>query len=159
MMSVRNSTIGITFLYALTLIVVTFGVQSAANAKPAINTLGTPGLAIKGYDPVAYFEERRPRKGLVQFTLKHKGVEWRFSSAVNRARFQANPAKYEPAYGGYCAYGVSRGYLVKIEPDAWSIVNGRLYLNYNRQVRATWNKQPEVYIQRANANFSNLINK
>jgi len=139
-------------------IILGFWVQTAY-AKSLINTLGTPGLTIKGYDAVAYFEQRAPRKGSVNHTLEHKGVKWRFSSAENLAKFQANPAKYEPAYGGYCAYGVSRGYLVKIEPDAWSIVSGKLYLNYNRSVRAQWDKRPQLYIKRANAKFEKLVRK
>jgi len=129
-----------------------------ANAKAPINTLGTPGMAIKGYDAVAYFTQGAPRKGYAKYTLRHKGINWRFSSSENLAKFKANPAKYEPAYGGYCAYGVSRGYLVKIEPDAWSIVSGKLYLNYDRRVRRLWNKRQQTYIESANAKFRNLIN-
>jgi len=135
-----------------------FGIP-IANAKPAVNTLGTPGLAIKGYDAVAYFTQGRARKGSANHTLKHKGISWQFASAENLEKFKANPAKYEPAYGGYCAYGVSRGYLVKIEPDAWSIVGGKLYLNYDLRVRSTWNKRPQEYIKRANARFDGLISK
>ena len=90
-------------------------VQSSQSlAKSRINTLGLRGVAIKGYDPVAYFTKGAPVRGSKTHSLKHAGVEWRFSSAENKTAFAANPAKYMPAYGGYCAYGVSRGYLVKI---------------------------------------------
>ena len=130
---------------------------SDTTAKPRINTLGLRGVAIKGYDPVAYFSKGAPARGSKQFSLKHAGVEWRFSSAQNKAAFAANPARYMPAYGGYCAYGVSQGYLVKIEPHAWAIKRGRLYLNYNRSVQRTWSKRPGSYIAKANKKWPRLI--
>jgi YHS domain-containing protein len=132
---------------------------SEAGAKPRINTLGLRGVAIKGYDPVAYFTERAPTRGKKAFSLRHGGVEWRFASAKNKASFAADPQKYMPAYGGYCAYGVSRGYLVKIEPDAWSIRDGRLYLNYDRSVQRTWSKNPARYIAAANKKWPRLVAK
>ena len=130
---------------------------TGATAKPAINTIGSPGLAIKGYDPVAYFDQSGPRVGLAKYTLQHAGVKWRFSSAANKAKFEQNPARYMPAYGGYCAYGVAQGYLVKIEPDAWSIRNGKLYLNYSRKVQSTWSKSPDAYISKADIRWPKLI--
>ena len=135
------------------------GLPSDALAKPRIKTLGLRGVAIKGYDPVAYFVKRAPVKGSKQFSLKHAGAEWRFSSAENMATFKANPAKYTPAYGGYCAYGVAQGYLVKIEPHAWSIKNGRLYLNYDRSVQRRWSKKPSSYIVTANKKWPRLLRK
>ncbi len=131
----------------------------AADAKSPINTIATPGVAIKGYDPVAYFEQGGPRQGQARYALTHKGVTWRFSSAANKAKFAADPAKYEPAYGGYCAYGVARGYLVKIEPDAWTIIDGKLYLNYDRSVQRRWEKKTAAYIRQANAKFPRLIKR
>ena len=146
---------------ALAGVMVAFSLAASitAVAKSRINTIGSPGVAIKGYDPVAYFEQGGPRKGLAKFAVSHKGVKWRFSSAENKARFEANPAKYEPAYGGYCAYGVAQGYLVKIEANAWKIVDGKLYLNYDSNVQRLWSKRPAAYIQRANAKFGKLISK
>ena len=133
--------------------------SSGAAAKPRINTLGLRGVAIKGYDPVAYFTKGAPTRGSKQYALRHAGAEWRFSSAANKAAFAANPAKYAPAYGGYCAYGVAQGYLVKIEPHAWSIKRGRLYLNYSRSVQRTWSRKPRSYIARANKKWPRLIAK
>ena len=92
-----------------------------------------------------------------EFAIEYNGVRWRFSSAQNRDKFKANPAKYTPAYGGYCAYGVSQGYLVKIEPDAWTIHNGTLYLNYDKSVQQLWEKRPDSYISKANAKWPSLI--
>ncbi len=131
--------------------------SSGALATPAINTIGSPGLAIKGYDPVAYFEQGGPRAGLAKFTVQHSGVRWQFSSAANKAKFEQNPGKYMPAYGGYCAYGVAQGYLVKIEPDAWSIRGGKLYLNYSQSVQRTWSKSPDDYIRKADVRWPKLI--
>ncbi len=97
-----------------------------ARGKGPINTIGSPGVAIKGYDPVAYFKDGKPRRGSKDHTFNYKGVVWRFASAENKAAFVADPAKYEPAYGGYCAYGVAKGAMVKIEPTAWAIRDGKL---------------------------------
>jgi YHS domain-containing protein len=115
--------------------------------------------AIKGYDPVAYFTSGRPVKGSEKFTHEWNGATWRFANVENRDRFAAAPQKYAPQYGGYCAYGVANGYTVKIEPDAWSIVDGKLYLNYNKSVQATWKSDIPGYIQKANANWPKALEK
>ena len=130
-----------------------------AAAKPRINTIGLRGVAIKGYDPVAYFTRRAPTRGSKKFSLRHAGAEWRFANAENKAAFATNPRKYIPAYGGYCAYGVAQGYLVKIEPTAWSVRGGKLYLNYNRSIQRTWNKKPARYIATANKKWPRLLAK
>jgi YHS domain-containing protein len=132
-------------------------VPGRAGAGQPINTLGSPdGVAIRGYDPVAYFREGGPRPGKAEFSVSHGGALWRFANAENKAAFEAEPARYLPAYGGFCAYGTSRGYLVKIEPEAWSIVDGRLYLNYDLGVRKTWAAKPKSYIARADGNWPRL---
>lgn len=115
--------------------------------------------AIRGYDPVAYFTLGRPVKGSPAFTYRWNGAEWRFASAENRDRFAAAPQKYAPQYGGYCAYGVANGYAVKIEPDAWSVVDGKLYLNYDRSVQAKWKKDVPGYIGKADANWPQVLAK
>jgi YHS domain-containing protein len=132
------------------------GVAAASAGRP-VNTLGSPeGIAIDGYDPVAYFREGGPRKGSAEHAVKHGGATWHFASAQNRALFAADPERYKPAYGGFCAYGTSRGYLVKIEPEAWSIVDGRLYLNYDLGVRATWARDTAKYLARSEKNWPRL---
>lgn len=131
--------------------------RSRADAGRPVNTLGSSdGVAIRGYDPVAYFRDGGPRLGKVEFSVRHAGAVWRFTSAQHRALFEADPERYLPAYGGFCAYGTSRGYLVKIEPEAWTIVDGRLYLNYDLSVRKTWSAKTRVYIDRADAKWPNL---
>ena len=114
----------------------------------------TKAGAIGGYDPVAYFIENKPVKGQAALSYDWHGVTWHFASATHRDLFRQNPEKYAPQYGGWCAYGWSRGYPAKTEPDAWSIVGGRLYLNYNRDVRETWNEKQAEYILKADQNYA-----
>lgn len=135
----------------------TFAVSTGASAQSAsaINTLGGTH-AINGYDPVAYFTSGGPRKGQPALAHQYGGATWLFASEANRALFVASPEKYLPAFGGFCAYGVSRGYLVKIDPNAWSIVDGVLYLNYDRSVRATWLKDASGHIATARTNWPKL---
>lgn len=115
--------------------------------------------AINGYDAVAYFTEARPVKGNNAFSVQHKGATWLFANKNNAELFKATPEKYEPQYGGYCAFGCSRGYKAKTSPDAWTIVNGKLYLNYNTDVRETWNKDQQGYIKKADANWTKVKNE
>jgi YHS domain-containing protein len=112
--------------------------------------------AINGYDVVAYFKEEKPIKGSTEFTVVYKGTNWLFSTKANADLFKASPEKYEPQYGGYCAFGCSRGYKAKTSGDAWTIVDGKLYLNYNRDVRDTWNKDQQGYIKKADVNWINI---
>lgn len=135
-----------------------FAAEPAFAGQSPVNTLDG-GVAIKGYDPVAYFSEGAPRQGKAAFSAQHGGATWYFASAENKARFEADPAKYTPAYGGYCAYGVAQGYLVKIEPDAWAIRDGKLYLNYDRSVQKTWSAKPAAYIQQADGEWPGLVAK
>jgi len=97
------------------------------------------GLAIKGYDPVSYFTGD-PTKGSTEFTANHAGATYQFSTAVNRDLFQKQPSKYTPQYGGYCAYGIGIGKLIKINPEVYVIHNGKLYLNYSRSVAKKYEK-------------------
>lgn len=136
------------------------GAGAHAEISRPVNTLGSPeGLAIRGYDPVAYFRDGGPRLGKPEFSVRHGGAVWRFASAEHKALFEADPERYLPAYGGFCAYGTSRGYLVKIEPEAWSIVDGKLYLNYDLGVRETWAGRTKTYIARADGNWPRLTAK
>jgi hypothetical protein len=135
-------------LVALTLIA-----AAAAQADPVFVT--TEG-AIRGYDPVAYHTEGRPVKGRVDITYRWQDAEWRFASAENRDRFAAAPDAYAPRYGGYCAFGTSRGYKVSTQPEAFSIVDGALYLNYNLAVQETWNEDRPGYIRKADENWIGL---
>ncbi|MEO0361081.1 MAG: YHS domain-containing (seleno)protein [Pseudomonadota bacterium] len=97
------------------------------------------GVAIRGTDPVSYFEEGAPRAGDPSITAEWSGATWRFASAENRDKFLADPAAYAPQYGGFCAWAVAeKGQLFSTDPDAWAIVDGKLYLNYNADIQKRW---------------------
>ncbi len=116
------------------------------------------GLAIRGYDPVAYFRQSKPVKGKSEFSMTWKGAEWRFANATNLADFRANPAAFEPQYGGYCAYAVANGYTAKTEANAWSVHKGKLYLNFNRTIRARWAISKDRYVRQGDANWPSVLN-
>jgi hypothetical protein len=111
------------------------------------------GLAIKGYDPVAYFTEGRAMDGSPAYTATHEGTTFEFASAANRDLFLADPARYAPQYGGFCAFGTSRGYKADIDPRAFTIVGDRLYLNYNLEVREEWSRDVPGHIAKADTNW------
>ncbi len=155
----------IALLFAL--IIGLFHVTPSLAAEP-INTLDKAslvskfkpsGIAIRGYDTVAYFTEDKPVKGSNKFTSDWNGATWRFASQANLDLFESDPEKYAPQYGGYCAYGVAQGYLVKIDPDQWSIIDGKLYLNYNGKFQRKWEKDIAGYIQTADNRFETLLNE
>ena len=131
-------------------------IPASAGAVPPV--FSTPdGGAIRGYDPVAYFTQKRPVEGREAFSREWRGAIWRFSSAENRRLFRADPQKYAPRYGGYCAYAVSRGYTASIDPDAWRIVDGKLYLNYSRSVQRLWEEDIPGNVRRADGNWPRLL--
>ena len=117
------------------------------------------GKAIRGYDPVAYFTEGKPANGDDKLVYKWNNADWYFSSQTNLDLFKANPEKYAPQYGGYCAFGLSNGYKAPTDADAWTIENGKLYLNYNLQVREDWNKERKQRIEKADANWPHVKDK
>lgn len=128
------------------------GVQAQSNVDSS-------GLALKGYDPVAYFAEGRPVPGKPEFSARHEDATYRFASAASRDAFLAAPAKYAPQYGGYCAFGMASGYKAPIEPEAWTIVDGKLYLNYNPSVRSRWSADIPGFIRKADANWPSVRSK
>jgi len=125
----------------------------------AQNNVDSSGLALQGYDPVAYFTDKQPVRGKAEFTAQHEGATYRFASAANRDAFAAAPAKYAPQYGGYCAFGLASGYKAPIEPDAWTVVDGKLYLNYNRSIRSRWSTDIPGFIRKADANWPTVRSK
>jgi YHS domain-containing protein len=125
-----------------------------AQKKAQSEFFSTTDGAIKGFDPVAYFTTSKPQKGKENIAYEWKNATWHFDSEDNKQLFVANPEKYAPQYGGYCAFGWAKGYAVKIEPDAWSIVNEKLYLNYDKSVQTDWDKDRQGYIKKADANFA-----
>ncbi len=131
-------------------------VLTPMHASAADEVFVTADGAIHGYDPVAYHTQAKPVRGLMSIVHQWKGATWRFSNKVNRDLFVANPERYAPHYGGYCAFGISQGYKVSIDPNAFAIVDGKLYLNYNKQVQTKWNKDRLGYIVKANQQWNKL---
>lgn len=127
--------------------------------KPPIYTAAFSKQAVGGYDVVSYFQPGGPQKGDKAHTFTHKGVEWRFANAANLAAFKADPALYEPQFGGYCAWAVSQGYTAKGDPKHWAVVDGKLYLNYDANVQKTWNTDRTGFIAKAQANWPNVLSK
>jgi YHS domain-containing protein len=116
------------------------------------------GIALDGQDVVAYFTQSKLVMGVSQFKHNWSGTTWMFASAANRDMFAKNPEKYAPQYGGYCAQAASEGNLVATQPDAWKIVNGKLYLNYDKKVQAQWMTNIPGHIASANKNWPNILN-
>ncbi len=113
----------------------------------------TEGVALGGTDPVAYFTEGKPVEGSSDYSFDYQGATWHFASAANRDAFAADPGKYAPQYGGYCAYGLAQGALVETVPEAWSIVDGKLYLNFSKGVQQRWEQDIPGYIAKADSNW------
>ena len=127
-----------------------------ARAVDAVNTGFFGNTAIKGFDPVAYFHMNEPVKGSSEYTHEWMGAVWHFASAENRDTFAANPERYAPQYGGYCAYAVSQGATANIDPNAFSIVEDKLYLNLSPEIRKRWAADRERYIAQADVNWPKL---
>jgi len=125
----------------------------------SLQNLDKNGLAIQGYDPVAFFTQNRPVKGLPEFESQYHGARYLFASADDKAAFDANPAKYEPQFGGFCAYGVSKGKTVPVKIEAFQIVNGRLLMQYDLEVKKEFNKDAQGNLQKADQNWPDIVAK
>jgi hypothetical protein len=137
--------------------VVVMGVVAVAATAHAqkVNT-GSGGLAVKGYDVVAYVSQGKPVEGSVHFEYRLGDSTYRFASAANRDAFVKEPDRYLPQFGGFCAYAVSRGYTADIDPLAWRIVDGKLYLNYSRRAQEKWEEDVPGNITKGHANWPAL---
>jgi YHS domain-containing protein len=130
---------------------------AARAASPEIFTGLVRGVAVGGYDAVAYFTEHKPVPGKPDITYSWKGATWRFSSAQNRDAFKAAPEKFAPQYGGYCAYAVAQGATASGDPKSWRIVDGKLYLNLSPSVQKLWEKDIPGYVKAADKNWPGLL--
>jgi YHS domain-containing protein len=154
-----------TALFTLALLMLTAGQSLMAGER--VNTLEKKGLfgfehngiAIRGYDTVAYFTAGKPMEGKDEFSTEWSGATWKFASQEHLDLFTATPEKYAPQYGGYCAYGVANDALVKIEPELWHIVDDKLYLNFNRKFDNAWKEDIGGYIAKADAMFEKLVSE
>jgi hypothetical protein len=127
-----------------------------ASADGVVNSSFLGGVAIEGTDPVAYFTEGRPVEGSNDYEHQWMDATWRFASSENRDAFAAEPERYAPQYGGWCAWAVAHGYTAKIDPEAWSIIDGRLFLNYSKDVQSQWAEDIPGYVAKGDANWPKL---
>jgi len=140
----------------------TIGLLLAISFIPSLaqtTYFNTNGVAIHGYDPVAYFTENKPVEGSKEFSYQWQGTEWHFKNKANADLFKSNPEKYAPQFGGYCAYGVSEDHKSSTEPDAFTVVNDKLYLNYNKKVKELWSQDRDGRIKKAEMNWPGLKNR
>lgn len=142
------------------LILLTIGLLTAGNAladKDPVYTGLLSNTGAGGYDAVSYFTAGEPIRGSTKYTTEYMGATWRFSTAENLAIFEETPERYAPAYGGYCAWAVSQGYLAKGDPQHWAIRDGRLFLNYDESVQNRWLKDTEAFIRQADASWPKVL--
>ncbi|MEG9861214.1 MAG: YHS domain-containing (seleno)protein [Parvularculales bacterium] len=127
------------------------GVSGGINTKDHV--------AVEGADVVAYFTQGKVTTGSKAYEYVWHGATWRFASEENRDVFAAHPEKYAPQYGGYCAYAISRGYTAPIDPEAWTIVDGNLYLNYSKGVRKEWEQDVSGNIVLGDKNWHGIYSE
>ena len=152
-MRIRNVSAG------LVLVLLIASVASAQeNPKHYLN-VDKHGLALQGYDPVGYFTQNKAVPGDEKLTSSLHGATYRFATAENKALFDADPAKYEPQFGGFCGYAVSKGYTAKIDPEAFIIQDGRLILQYSKSVLKKWNEDPANRLKSADSNWPKILDK
>jgi len=142
----------VTYLFALGIFLAKAQAQKAEIFSP-------DGKAIKGYDVVAFFKDGKSVMGVDSLSVQWKNATWYFVNRSNLNSFQANPQGYAPQYGGYCAYGTAGGHKAPVETDTWTIVNGKLYFNYNKDVKAMWLKDQAAYIKKADTNWPMIKDK
>jgi len=142
----------------ITVLLFVLSLTGPAMAKKApVNQSFFGNVAISGTDPVAYFTEGKAVEGRAEFSHRWDGANWRFKSAENRDAFAKSPETYAPQFGGYCAWAVSQGYTATIDPEAWSIVDEKLYLNYSKDIREQWSRDIPGNIARGIANWPGVL--
>lgn len=145
----------------ITLLAATFILllSNVAVAADAVRTTWLGNLAVEGYDPVAYFTENAAVKGSKEFQWEWMEANWRFSSEENLNAFKLEPEKYAPQYGGYCAWAVSNNYTAGIDPEQFTVLDGKLYLNYNAEVQTMWTAERDERIKLADEYWPGLIDE
>ncbi|MDW6004755.1 YHS domain-containing (seleno)protein [Vibrio mangrovi] len=131
-----------------------------AMAEDPIYTGFFSNKAVSGYDTVAYFTDHQPVKGKSQFKTSYMGADWYFASAEHLNMFTSNPEKYAPQYGGYCAWAVAAvNDFAPGDPELWAVVNDKLYLNYNKEVKRRWDNDRENLIKEGDKNWPALLSQ
>lgn len=144
------------FVVAAVSLVLLVGYQKPA-AEPINKT--ADGVALKGYDAVAYFKDGQAVRGSDEFAYEWMSSKWYFASEANRGLFASDPEKYAPQYGGYCAWAVGHEYTAPGDPTVWKIFEGKLYLNYNKDVQKMWEKDIPGLTKKGDENWPRLIRK
>ncbi|GAB4198225.1 MAG: YHS domain-containing (seleno)protein [Wenzhouxiangellaceae bacterium] len=128
----------------------------ALSAAARADQVNTSSVGVSGYDLVSYHTAKRPLRGNGHFVAEHDGVTYLFATGDNLRAFQADPQRYVPAYGGYCAYGVTKGKKFIADPEVWEIVDGRLYLNLDNRVKSAWVKDIPGHIREGDAQWREI---
>ncbi len=153
LVSFRNVALGLVLAASVTAIIPLQAV--VPDSTSAINT-DAKGLALQGYDPVAYFKAGKPMKGSPRFSYKYQNVTYRFANAGDLRAFKANPAAYTPQFGGFCAMGVALEKKLDGDPMVWRIVDGKLYVNVNKDVQGAWLRDVPGNLEKANENWPKI---
>ncbi len=140
--------------YILTGFLCLFLTQTQGQEK---EVFATNDGAIRGYDPVAYFDQSKPLKGNKSYHYKWKGAIWYFTNEGNLNKFKSDPEAYAPQFGGYCAYAVAKGSTATTDPEAWTIVDGKLYLNYSKAVQKKWRANQDELIAKGHKNWPGVL--
>ncbi|MGH6893854.1 MAG: YHS domain-containing (seleno)protein [Dongiaceae bacterium] len=128
----------------------------AAGPAAAEKVFVRDGVGVSGYDSVAYFTDGAPTPGSDQFTAEHAGVTYKFATAEHRDLFAAEPGKYLPQYGGHCAYAAAKGAVASTDPEAFTVLDGKLYLNFSQDIRQRWQPRATEFIKTADANWPKI---
>jgi len=136
--------------------IIAFAVAICCSEAQTIHYFNPDGVAIRGYDPVAYFVDSAAVQGTKEFSYTWQGAEWYFRNQDNRDSFKAAPEMYAPQFGGFCAFGASENHKASTDPSAYTIINGKLYLNYSKKVKEVWMKNTVGNIEKAEANWVTL---
>ncbi len=144
-------------ILAMLLFLATMGVTADAAQSTKHVNVDAKGYVINQYDPVTYFTEGKPVRGKLSITVEYKGAKYAFASVGNRDLFRADPERYLPQYGGYCAYGIVHGGKSKVDPEVWDIVDGKLYLMISGGTMSVWKKKKQAYIEIADKAWQTII--
>jgi hypothetical protein len=143
-------------LSALAALATTVPASAAGKVEPEIAVLAE-GLAAEGYDATSFFLKGKPVRGSAHYQLRYKGAVWRFENGEALAKFQADPAVFEPQFGGHCAWATSQNYIAHGDPLFWKIVDGKLYFNANARAKELWEADQAEAIKRGHANWPSVL--
>jgi YHS domain-containing protein len=153
-MTKRNVFLAVAMLF-------TFTIFAQSQVKRVAHFNLNDKVAIQGYDPVAYFKQKKAVKGKKEFAISHQGVTYHFANEADKAAFVKNPSGYEPQYGGWCAFAMGDyGEKVEVDPETFKVVDGKLYLFYNKFLNNTlkaWNKNEPALKKKADTNWDKIV--